>query len=361
MKISIKKACYKCLLTIPLLTGAYAMETDNSKEPENNSSPRSWSFSNFFSFTNYSTNYSHDLVEETSLRSFQFAGLDKVVKQAMIPMEGEPNFWPQDWGTPITITCLDNVNLSGHWIQGGKNPLGPTVILFHGNGMTSDSYEPWARCFQEYGYNVLAATIRGYPGSEGSSDLIKKSSALDVEGIIRYATQELKIPKSNLALYGFSLGGPYATYGARYFQIPVILQNTLTSVPDIIQNVSPIPLPSCTRNAIARSHMDKGNTMPIFEYNGLFEEKGSVPINSFNNLDNLQATTTPVMVIYAQNDTLMGKEDRAKELYQARYGKETQINPDLFVEIPNGSHVSVFLRDENAKNAVFNFLKTIFK
>ena len=337
------------------------MESDSSKESEITSSSSSWSVWDFFSFTNYSTNYSSELVEDTSVRSFQLLGVDKIVKQAMVPLEEEPNFWPNNWGTKITVTCLDGIKLSGHWNQGGENPLGPTVILFHGNGMTSDSYDPWVRCFQNYGYNALAVTIRGYPGSEGSSDLIKESSALDVEGIIRYATQELNIPKANLALYGFSLGGPYATYGARYFQIPVILQNTLTSVPDIIQNMSPIPLPSCTRNAIARSHMDKGNAMPGFEYNGLFEEKGSIPLNSFNNLDNLQATTTPVMVIYAQNDSLMGKEDRAKELYQARYGKETQINSDLFIEIPNGTHVSVFLRDENAKNAVFNFLKKIFK
>jgi uncharacterized protein len=157
--------------------------------------------------------------------------------------------------------------------------------------------------------------------------------------------------------YGFSLGGAYATYASRYFGIPIILQNTLTTVPDIIANVFPIPTLSCTRNAIARSYLDKG-AMPPLESYGLFESTQNVPVNSFDNIENLKATTAPVMIIYAEDDILMGKASRGEELYRARYGNQKAIIPSLCVQIP-GDHVSVFLEHKEAKDAVLKFMDEI--
>lgn len=358
MRITFNKIIRPCLIAIPLMTGGIAMDTVSSEEEKTTTSSFG-SFWNLFSSSSKPCLQSTgDTLEDTSVSCFRTSGVDKIVAQAMTPLNGTDDYWPQDWGKSIQVACLDGVKLAGHWA--GKKASAPTAILFHGNGMTSDSYQRWAQWFQHYGCNVLAITIRGYPGSEGSSDFIKSASALDVEAVVRYALCDLNISKDKLIVYGFSLGGPYATYASRHFGIPVILQNTLTNVPDIIQNVSPIPMMECTRNAIARTHLDKGPTLSSLEHFGLFTDKKSVPLNSFDNLDNLKATKAPVLIIYAENDKLMGKESRARELYEARYGTQDLVNSDLFVKIPEGNHVSVFLDDSKAQRAVLTFMSTIF-
>lgn len=364
MKFCVKQTIRLCMVAIPLLTGASAMELIASEEESSTITSMSslGTLSNYFSSMFHSSvDTTSNITEETSLSCFKSSGVNNIVAQVMTPLDGSNDYWPQDWGKPITVTCLDNIKLAGHWAQKTKSVFSPTMILFHGNGMVSDNYKQWALWFQNYGYNVLAVTIRGYPGSEGSSDLMKIASALDVEAVVRYALYELNIPENNLALYGFSLGGPYATYASRHFGLPVILQNTLTNVGDIVENLSPVSIPTCTKKAIARSHLDRGHTMPLLSDYGVFKDKGDVPLNSFDNLDNLRATTSPVMIIYAQNDRLMGKKGRATELYQARYGAQAVIDPDLFIEIPNGDHVSVFLQDNKAQTAVLNFLSGVFK
>lgn len=340
------------------MTVGAAMDPAISEEEKTTSYTSSF-WTPFSSSTQTCLQSTSDSLEDTSVSCFKTSGVDKIVAQAMTPLDRtQHSFWLQDWGKSIQATCLDGVKLAGHWAEKKASAL--TVILFHGNGMTSDSYQRWAQWFQHYGCNVLAVTIRGYPGSEGSSDFIKSASALDVEAVVRYALWDLNIPKEKLITYGFSLGGAYATYASRHFGIPVILQNTLTNVPDIIQNVFPIPMTSTTRNAIARSHLDKGPTLSSLDQFGLFKVDKSVPLNSFDNLDNLRATKSSVMIIYAENDGLMGKESRAKELYEARYGTKSPVNPDLFVGIPNGDHVSVFLDDKKAQTAVLKFMAKIF-
>ncbi len=364
MMFDLKHAIRLCTAVVPLLTGVAAMEIAGSDEESStitNSSTLGSLGKYFSSVFQSSVDTTSNVAEETSLSSFKLFGIDKIVAKVMTPLDGTNDYWPQDWGKSITVTCLDGVKLAGHWAHNEKSASGPTMILSHGNGMVSDNYKQWALWFQDYGYNVLAVTIRGYPGSEGSSDLIRIASALDVEAVVRYAIKDLNIPQKNLALYGFSLGGPYATYASRHFGLPVILQNTLTNVGDIVENLSPVSILSCTKNAIGRSHLDKENKMPSLSGCGLFKDRKDVPLNSFDNLDNLSATTSAVMIIYAQNDGLMGKKGRAMELYQARYGAQAVINPDLFVEIADGNHVSVFLQDNKAQTAVLNFLSAVFK
>lgn len=359
MKFTFNKIIRPCLVAIPLMTGGFAMDPAIPEKQGITTSSFS-SFLNFFSSSIQSSSQStSDALEDTSVSCFRASNVDTIVAQAMTPLDRtQHSFWLQDWGKSIQVTCLDGVKLAGHWAEKKTSTL--TVILFHGNGMTSDSYQRWAQWFQNYGCNVLAVTIRGYPGSEGSSDFIKSASALDVEAVVRYALWDLSIPKEKLITYGFSLGGAYATYASRHFGIPVILQNTLTNVPDIIQNVSPIPLMECTRNAIARTHLDKAPILSSLDQLGLFMDKKRVPLNSFDNLDNLRATKAPVMIIYAENDGLMGKESRARELYEARYTTENPVDSDLFVGIPNGDHVSVFLDDKKAQTAVLKFMAKIF-
>lgn len=299
--------------------------------------------------------------------SLRLLGVGGIVAHSMTPYDGiqedqtfgRHNYQSQDWGTPIKVMCLDGIELAGYWAQ--KTESGPTMILFHGNAMVSRDLEEWAEWFQAQDYNVLAVTMRGYPGSEGSSRLIRIASALDIEAVVRYAREELNIPHHNLALYGYSLGGTYATYAARHFHLPAILQNTLTTTGDVIENKARMSIPNWAKNAIARSHLERGKKMYSLPRLGLFsDEHTNVPLNSMDNLKNLAETKSEVMIIYAENDVLMGGKKRAKKLYQARYGRQDKIDRNLFVKISHGNHKSIFLHDAQARDAVQKFLWQVF-
>jgi len=122
--------------------------------------------------------------------------------------------------------------LDGEYIE--KQPRGPSVILFHGNGMT---YEDWhgLEFFTDRNINILAFSFRGYGNSQGTTDEIAYSSALDIEASLRFLIQNKNVPQENIMSYGASLGGGYATYAARYFGIPTVLSNTFTRIGDIMR------------------------------------------------------------------------------------------------------------------------------
>lgn len=339
----------KLFLGTLLLTNIHAASSSSDEETTSSSSSF---FSRFFSA-------SSKVSEDSSASCLRASKVNKAVQAGMTPLDGAPFWGHEPWGEDITIPCLDGVKLSGKWL--GTTREGPTIVLCHGNGMTADNYYRWARWFQkECGLNVLAYTIHGYPGSEGSSEKIAITSALGIEGALRYAIDQKGILQANLMLYGFSLGGIPATYGARYFNIPAIYQNTLTRVGDIVENTTCISLPECSRKAIGRSHIDNHEGMPDLDDVGLFGFLGQVPLNSCDNLDNISNSHAPAMILYAQGDRLMGGEDRARELYTAARLKDPKRDVVLH-GIPGGDHVTVFLDNAEAQEAVKTFIARQFK
>lgn len=355
-------------------------------------------FLGLFSLLSFSTCHSFDTIEKGLSGLFHYTGIGSLVQNILIPMNCE-----RYQGVPendIKIPTLDNVNLDAIWTD-AANESGPTMILCHGNGMIARDMHAEAEWFKKKGVNSLAFTIRGYPGSGGSSSSLKVAAALDIEAVFRYLMTEKKIEQKNIAVYGFSLGGGYATYAARHFNCPVILQNAFTRPGDVAYNLSSYSLmggfflsgffvsmppslesipfllpfsylffypPKMITNAIERSYFDYQEEMPnlnVFDLSG----NEAIPVNSFNNVENLEHTTSAVMIIYGQHDTLMGKKQRAMELYEARYKKGYKKNDaddvvdcddDAVVCIDQGSHICSFLWQNSAQEKVEEFLKKIF-
>ncbi|AIK95536.1 alpha/beta hydrolase [Candidatus Odyssella acanthamoebae] len=299
-----------------------------------------------------------NLPENTIVKSFYWTGGGKVVEKVAIPLNGQnPHYKPIGWDAyseKVATHTLDGIRITGNWLASGNLE---TVIMFHGNGMNADDYEPWATWFNWQGFNALALTIQGYPGSEGTSENLPMASALLVEAAFRFAMHEKNIPLEKIAVYGLSLGGAYATYAGRYLGVPVILQNTLTTIGDMPQNIISNYFPSIVGRAIARSNLDYQPPMPELESLGIFAARGSVPLNSYNNIENLKNTNSPVMILFGEKDWLMGREKRAQELYKARYGKTAEIDQNLFVKISDGDHCDVFLGNIKAEAQVREFLQ----
>lgn len=85
--------------------------------------------------------------------------------------------------------------------------------------------------------NVLLVAYRGYSDSEGEPT--EKGLKEDGIAILDWAVMNPKIDKTKLYLYGRSLGGAVASYVAsnaenRLLVKGVILENTFTSLPDVV-------------------------------------------------------------------------------------------------------------------------------
>ncbi|MBW8310369.1 MAG: alpha/beta hydrolase [Candidatus Paracaedibacteraceae bacterium] len=342
-----------------LAFSAWGME---GEEPENPSSLLTRLGASYINSINSLKNPTQEIAENTAVTSFHWMGSKKVVEKVAIPLNGQnPTYRPIGWGNyseKIEIHTLDGVRVTGNWAasEGLR-----TVIMFHGNGMNADHYRPWAKWFNQQGFNALALTIQGYPGSEGTSENLPKASALLVEAAFRFVIHEKNIPLDKIAVYGFSLGGTYATYAGRYLRVPVILQNTFTALGDIPLNIISQYFPSILGRAIARSNLDYHSPMPKLGSLGVFASWGSVPLNPYNNIENLKNTERPVMILFGEQDKLMGGQKGAQELYKARYGKDVEIDLNLFVKISKGEHCDVFLGNSKAEEQVKEFLKANLK
>ncbi len=171
----------------------------------------------------------YETLETGVTKCAQAVKVDKIIQDQLLPGTWclyDKNVAVFD-GSKVELSCLDGVILDGEYIE--KQPGGLAVVLFHGNG---NSYENWhgLKFFTDRKINILAFSIRGYGNSQGTRDEIAYSSALDIEAALRFLIQEKNIPKENIMSYGKSLGGGYATYAARYFGIPPVLDHTFTNI-----------------------------------------------------------------------------------------------------------------------------------
>lgn len=307
-----------------------------------------------------STNTLTNIFTTLSSISFEHGPVHAAVAAAMIPWNGRKDGPLSQWknGQLTELCCLDGIILRAHWreVQEG----GKTMLLFHGNGMISDEYEATAEWFAQKGYNSLAFTIRGYPGSEGSSDELPVASALDTEAAIRFLVQDKQIPYDKICAYGYSLGGFYATYAARHFPIGgLILKSSPTTVSDLIRNVAPsrILLTDSIVKSVEESFTQKHNGIPYTTSLGLFENMVQIPLNSLDNLENLQNNQIQnLMIIYGTLDTLTGGVDGAKKLRDS-FGP--YLSPFCFVPLENGQHGTSWFGDDRASILVQMFIRDI--
>jgi len=133
-------------------------------------------------------------------------------------------------------------------------------------------------------------------------------------------------------------------YGVDYF-VPVRLRS--------------VAIPGLIKNGLAKSFLSKARRPETTDL-GLFERLGYIPPNSFDNIENLEQTPSnvPVLIIYGEQDTLMGGQRRGLDLYAAA-PKQSAPQSERLVGL-QGGHMTHGLRSTVGKEKIDTFMKSAF-
>ena len=133
----------------------------------------------------------------------------------------------------VWFTTDDGVRLHGWLFPGGA----PLMIWFHGNAGDISSRAPMAAALARRGISVLLFDYRGYGRSAGTPS----ENGLYHDARAAYAFAATRT--SDIALYGESLGGPYAAYVAMQHRVRcVVIENSFPSL-RALGNALYAPLP----------------------------------------------------------------------------------------------------------------------
>ena len=137
----------------------------------------------------------------------------------------------------------------------------PTLIYCHANAGNMGHRLPIAqRLHQLFDINLVLFSYRGYGQSSGSlaSELTMKQ---DVHALMAYLLHDQHhIPTDRLMVLGQSIGGAVAVYLTHAFPAHVqvlILENTFTSLPDLIPRLMPFTKPFLSYLLTEHWHSDR--------------------------------------------------------------------------------------------------------
>lgn len=137
------------------------------------------------------------------------------------------------------FTTSDGVKLHG-WLFRAADPHAPLLLFFHGNAGNITVRAPIAAELARRGVSTFVFDWRGYGRSDGSPS----ESRLFHDAEAAYAFAAKLAPKDRIALYGESLGGPYAAYIAKQHGARcIVLDSTFPSLRDLGNALyAPLPL-----------------------------------------------------------------------------------------------------------------------
>lgn len=254
----------------------------------------------------------------------------------------------------------------------------PCVIMFHGNGMVRRSYSNAveAQQWKEMGYNVIVATMRGYPDSGTTTIQTTESSTMqDVNAILTYLDKK---DVKEIAAYGLSIGGTMACMAAELrpdLVKVVIADQTLGSAKNVAANtVRNIPI----LGPLAPTSVIRGVFSAIFDEERVPGVKNldetSVYTDGLNNQRKarlLKGKKIALIVISADEDSMMGRDQGLKnekmiysrnfsdDLIESRYDDDEKERKSNHIML-SGQHSASLWDDIKGRNSVLNFLKQVF-
>lgn len=118
----------------------------------------------------------------------------------------------------------------------------PTLIWFHGNAGNLSGRASFAARLADAGVSLFLFDYRGFGKSEGSPT--ESSLYLDALAAYDYVLDEIATDPESIALYGESLGGPYAAYVAsRRPSRCIVIENSFSSLQSVARVMFPrLPL-----------------------------------------------------------------------------------------------------------------------
>jgi len=202
----------------------------------------------------------------------------------------------------VFFETTDGVKLSG-WFVPAEKPRG--VVLFcHGNAGNISHRMDSIRIFHRLRLSTFIFDYRGYGISKGKPT--EKGIYLDAEAAWRYLTEIRHVPRTEIILFGRSLGGAIAARLAQdHSPAALIIESTFTSLPDIAADIYPF-LPV---RLLAR-----------FDY---------------NTRKYIKLVNCPILIVHSRNDEIMPFK-HGRQLFEAA------SEPKEFLEI-TGTHNDGFM------------------
>lgn len=290
------------------------------------------------------------------------------LQQLLFPLSGisfrRQQYICQEGRVSIPVPSRSGEHLDALFLPGkGALPNNPAIVLFHGNEMTCHDFIFHARVFQELGFNVLAATMGGYPGSPGVATS-EASTYQDVEAIKHYLKQK---GITQAGYYGFSIGGSLAfqaAIGASEAGIDtlfVIADQTFSSGKRVMENVAHAHISSYSRplaRGVSHAALPKRpvrlSDHLVVHTDGLDNARKAALLNERN---------IPLLAIKSSHDVLMGwgpdamngtfTHNFADELIKARYGQDPSYAQNL-LQI-NGGHGAYCFESKEGRERVAAF------
>lgn len=226
---------------------------------------------------------------------------------------------PQDVGlegNEVWFETEDGIELHGWFIPVEEADY--AVLFSHGNAGNLQRRSALVRMLSEGGASVLIYDYRGYGHSEGSPS--ERGLYKDLEGAIQYLL-EYGFMEGQIVLYGRSLGGAVAAYGATEIQAAgLILDSAFTDLQSMVRDVYPFVPPSLAKY-----------DFPTVQY-----------------LD--QMNSMPVMIFHSPEDNLV-QFHHGEKLY------DKAPSPKTFVELRGGHNNNYRISEELFAESLRNFLQ----
>lgn len=168
--------------------------------------------------------------------------------------------------TDHTITTPDGVKLHA-WLFASADADAPLLIFFHGNGGNLSHRADVAEALARRGISVLLFDYRGYGKSGGSPS----ESKLYVDGlaVYDYARTTLGVPTERIAVYGESLGGPYAADVAANRKVRgVVIESSFPSAASVANNAYRRPLGVLLGNSLPTARSLNRAKVPVLVIHG---------------------------------------------------------------------------------------------
>lgn len=179
-----------------------------------------------------------------------------------VPGPGDDTM-PQDVGLEgdeVWFETEDGIELHGWFIPVEEAEY--AVLFSHGNAGNLQRRSALVRMLSEAGASVFIYDYRGYGHSEGSPS--EGGLYKDLEAAIQYLLM-YGYKEGQIVLYGRSLGGSVAAYGATQIQAAgLILDSAFTDLETMVRDVYPFVPPSLAKYDFPTiQYLDQMNSMPV--------------------------------------------------------------------------------------------------
>ncbi|UJL47502.1 alpha/beta hydrolase [Virgibacillus sp. NKC19-16] len=252
--------------------------------------------------------YFYNLAIERNVKDFLVGNSDlDVSAEAMdVFTEGGWREWNQNQDfEQIEMTSFDGLNLQGYFLE-AEEPTDKTVVLAHGYlGGASDMGLYGQYYYEELGYNVFTADLRGHGDSEGDYIGFGWHDRLDYADWIDLIIEK-QGPDTEIVLHGVSMGAA------------TVLMASGEDLPDNVKAIV-ADSPYSSVYDLFEYQLDRMFHLPAFPVlpstSLVTNMRAGYTLTEASALDQVQKTDIPILYIHGNADTFVPTA-MTQELYE---------------------------------------------